>query len=312
MTQKIPPQEILQLTHTFLTTQVFPVLDWPELEQAVDHWIGRHDGVRSMFVDTLPALVYDALGGYPEKVVPLNSSWLLYLIAARVFDDIQDGEGEGRPWNKFGLSLALPLGIGLMSAGGVCLSHNTFDGETARALQQMFCRVGVGAAQAQQYELIRGRDDDTLENYFSHIIGATAKIFAVGTRAGGYLYGVEGKMLDALSDYGFNVGMKSAIIDDCQDLMASEYSSSDLVNGRYRLPILYAMAQPDSHRQIQLQALLTEAKHDQTAVGEAVALLETMGAITWCLNLAQVYRQKALDTVTGFPENVREVLAEYV
>lgn len=312
MPLKSSPQEILQLTHTFLKMQVFPALAWPELERSVEHWLSRHDGVQSMVIDVLPALAYGALGGHPKTALPLNSSWVLYLIAARVFDDVQDNEGEGRPWNEFGLSQALPVGVGLMSAAGVCLSDSSFDGNIARALQHMFSMVGVKAAQAQRYERTDTLYNTSLENYFAHIIGTTAQVFALGAQAGGYLYGVEEVWLRALSRYGFNSGMKSAILDDCQDLVGSEYASSDLENGRYRLPVLYALAQPDTHLRSCLQAVLKEIAEGKSSASEAVELLHRMGAITWCLNLAQVYQQKALDSLTLLPKDTQEVLAEYV
>ena len=78
MPLKSSPQEILQLTHTFLKMQVFPVLAWPELERSVEHWLSRHDGVQSIVIDVLPALAYGALGGHPKTALPLNSSWVLY------------------------------------------------------------------------------------------------------------------------------------------------------------------------------------------------------------------------------------------
>ena len=265
-----------------------------------------------MFTDTLPALVYGAFGGCVEKVVPMNSGWLLYLIAARVFDDIQDGEGDGRPWNRHGLSHALPVGIGLMSAATVCLSHQTADEDTLRSLYHMFGVAGVEAAQAQWNELDSGvLESDALDAYFTHIIGATAKIFAAGAWAGGCLFGAEEQTLKALYEYGYDVGMKFAILDDCQDLMASEYSSSDLASGRYRLPVLYAMAQPDHPAQPQLRTLLREANRSEVTVTAAIDLLDEMGAIAWSLDLAQVYQQKALAALEILPEDVKGMLAAY-
>jgi len=314
MPEKISPHDILQSTHAFLKTRILPTLNWPELDIAVDHWINRHEGdPNNMFTDTLPAIVSVAFGKHVEMVVPMNSGWLLYLIAARVFDDIQDGEGNGRPWNRHGLSHTLPVGIGLMSAATVCLSHQTADADTLRSIYHMFGMTGVEAAQAQWNERI---DDvwgsDALDAYFAHIIGATAKVVAVGAWAGGFLSGAKGQTLKALYDYGYNVGMKFAILDDCQDLIASEYSSSDLVNGRYRLPVLYAMGQPDHSARSQLRILLQGAKNSKATEIQAVKLLDEMGAIAWSLNLAQVYQQKALGVLDVLSKDVKETLAAHV
>lgn len=312
MPEKTSSRDILQLTHSFLTTQILPNLNWSELDWAVDHWVNRHVDSKSMVVDALPALVYGALGGSVETALPLNSSWLLYLIAARVFDDIQDGEGEGHPWNRRGLLLALPVGIGLMSTAAVCLSQQQADHDTLRSLYHLFGLTGVGAAQAQRNEQIEPGKSEVLESYFAHIIGATAQVFAAGARAGGCLFGASEQTLVALSDFGYNLGMKYAILDDCHDLAGVSSSSSDLANGRYRLPVLYALAQPVSVTQSQLHTMLQKARGDETAIIEVVGLLDELGAIAWSLNLAQVYRNKALAALSGLPEDSLEVLGAYV
>jgi len=312
MSEKSSPHGILQLTHAFLKTQILPDLNWPELDRAVDHWVNRHTEAKGMVVDTLPALVYGALGGCIETALPLNSSWLLYLVAARVFDDIQDGEGEGHPWNRRGWRLALPVGIGLMSAAAVCLSQQQTDQDTVRSLYHLFGLAGVGAAQAQRNEQIESDKSGALESYFAHIIGATAQIFAAGVQSGGHLFGASEQTLKILSDFGYNLGMHYAILDDCHDLVGSPDSSSDVANGRYRLPVLYALAQPTSSVQSQLRILLPKAEGNETAVVEVVGLLNEIGAIAWSLNLAQVYREKALTALSRQPDDSLAVLEAYV
>lgn len=265
-----------------------------------------------MVTDTLPALVYGALGGCVETALPLNGSWLLYLMAARVFDDIQDGEGEGHPWNRQGLLPALPVGIGLMSTAAICLSQQQADRDTLCSLYRLFGLTGVGAAQAQRNERSDPDKNEVLESYFAHIIGATAQVFAAGARAGGCLFGVGEQTLTALSDFGYNLGMKLAILDDCHDLTAGPGSSSDVVNGRYRLPVLYALAQPVTPAQSQLRRMLQEAQENKAVVADAVGLLDDMGAIAWSLNLAQVYQEKALSALSRLPDKNSGVLAAYV
>jgi geranylgeranyl pyrophosphate synthase len=51
---------------------------------------------------------------------------------------------------------------------------------------------------------------------------------------------------------------------------------------------------------------------DETAVVEVIGLLNEMGSIAWCLNLAQVYRKKALAALSGLSEDSLEVLGAYV
>lgn len=266
-----------------------------------------------MFTDTLPAVVYHSLGGQSADVWPLTGAWLLHLLAARIFDDMQDDEGLARPWMERGPLGALPLGIAVLEAASLCVTHMTEQGATLRDLLQALSRTGMQAARAQAYEPQYDLSPRALEAYFDHIIATTGEVFATGAWLGGRLYGADEPILCALHTFGYNFGLQAAIMDDCLDVqpVVDGQGVSDLVNGRFRLPVLYAAAQVDHPIQPELLTRLQEPL-SVTQASEVMNLLEEMGAIDWSLHVAAVFREKAIAALSSVPEPARSVLATYV
>lgn len=297
-------QNILQETYCFLDTYLLPTLDWPDLSDAV---IFRRQAQRSdtaVFSDTLPLVVYQALGGEPVEALPLNACWLLHLLAARVFDDIQDEEGSDHPWQHGGLRQALPTGIGLQAAATLGLAHLKCDVETLAALLEVFGRATAVAARAQSLETGSDLADGALDRYFAHIGATTAEVFGAGAWAGGRLYYNEAEYLEALYTFGYNFGLYVAILDDCLD-------EADVAYGRFRLPVLYAASLHEHPVHPELLALLSQPALAQH-VGRVQHLLSEMGAVIWSANLATAFRQKAVDALQALPQSVQEALIPYV
>lgn len=281
--------------------------------QAMDCWRRRHtEPGATMFTDALPAMVYHSLGGKSADIWPVTGSWLLHLLAARIFDDMQDGEGVEQPWMQRGPMLALPLGIGILEAASLCLTHLTNQGDTLRDILQILSQTGMQAARAQAYEPLRDLSEMALEAYFDHIIATTGEVFAAGAWVGGRLCEADESILHALRTFGYNYGLQVAILDDCQDVQSPDgQGDSDLVKGHFRLPLLYAVSQSEHPVQPYLLNLLQNPLSSTKAM-EVVGILEEMAAIDWSLRAATVFREKAIAALSGVPEPARSELLVYV
>jgi geranylgeranyl pyrophosphate synthase len=279
----------------------------------MDCWQQRHTRPgATMFTDVLPAVVYHSLGGKSADIWPITGSWLLHLLAARIFDDMQDGEGLARPWMQRGPALALPLGIGILGAASLCLTYLADQGDTFRDILQVLSQTKMQASRAQAREPLRDLSEMALEAYFEHIIATTGEVFAAGAWMGGRLYGADESILRALNAFGYNYGLQVAILDDCQDVQAIDgQGDSDLVKGHFRLPLLYAVAQTEHPAQPCLLNLLQNPLSSTQAM-EVVGLLEEMAAIDWSLRAAAVFREKAILALSGIPEPAQSELLAYV
>ena len=79
----------------------------------------------------LPLLVYAALGGLPDKAIPLAATWYLYNHALDIFDDVQDRDGSNQlPWNLWEPSRAVNAGLSILGICNKCLSNLDTEFET--------------------------------------------------------------------------------------------------------------------------------------------------------------------------------------
>ncbi|MBV9662159.1 MAG: polyprenyl synthetase family protein, partial [Acidimicrobiales bacterium] len=89
----------------------------------------------------------------------------------------------------------------------------------------------------------------TEEAYFSSIGGKTASLMATAGRIGGITAAAQWAHVEALTEYGYSVGMAFQIWDDIRDLVSTEDelgkpAGHDMVEGTYTLPVLRALEVP--------------------------------------------------------------------
>ena len=303
-------------TYEFIRAHILPVIDWTKFESTVGYWIDRRENasVKSNYSDVLPTLSYTALGGDADISVPLAAAWMFYILGARVLDDIQDQDALDKPWTEGGLGQSIPIGVTLLSTTNICLSHLDTDAVTFQELLASFGRTAALAAKHQSFPTNSYASAESLEQYFTHIIATTAELFAVGAWAGGRLYTTDEKILQSLRDFGFGLGMKTAIVLDCRDLKpASPDKPSDLTVGSYKLPVLYAVSTLTDHPD---HGLLVKLLHEGDLSGDrldtVVGILEDMGALSWSVQVALEYGKKARLALDPLPDTAKKVLVDYV
>jgi heptaprenyl diphosphate synthase len=140
--------------------------------------------------------------------------------------------------------------------------------------------------------------DRTEEGYCSAIEGKTASLFATSCRVGGMVSGVGEPTLDALSRFGFHLGMCFQIVDDVLDVTASDAdlgkpAGQDIVEGVYTLPVIYGIASSPDLRTLLGQPLDPEER-------DRVRQLATAnGAVDAALSVARDHAAKADESLAG-------------
>lgn len=89
----------------------------------------------------------------------------------------------------------------------------------------------------------------TEESYVASIGGKTASLMATAARVGGVTFGAAPAEVEALTGYGYSLGMTFQIWDDIKDLISTDDdlgkpAGHDMVEGTYTLPVLRALAIP--------------------------------------------------------------------
>jgi heptaprenyl diphosphate synthase len=126
--------------------------------------------------------------------------------------------------------------------------------------------------------------------------------------------GVGAPPLDALTRYGFHLGMCFQIVDDVLDITATDAAlgkpaGQDLVEGVYTLPVIHAIATTPALRDALGHPL------DSEQLAEVRRLAVSDGAIDGALGMARDHAAKAggaLDGAEGLAPDVCDALTRLV
>jgi len=136
------------------------------------------------------------------------------------------------------------------------------------------------------------------ESYLSSIEGKTASLMAASCRVGGMVSEVSADTLDALTQFGYHLGMCFQVVDDVLDVTHTQAelgkpAGNDVHEGVYTLPVIYALA--SSH---ELRTLLGR-KLDRPQVARAVDLIATPEVVEASMTVARTHATKASEALTG-------------
>lgn len=167
--------------------------------------------------------------------------------------------------------------------------------EIAGLLAQTIGELCRGQVQELQHLFDVNR---TEEDYTSAIEGKTAALFATACRVGAMACDVGEPTVDALVRFGHHLGMCFQIVDDVLDLTGTDlelgkHAGQDLVEGVYTLPVIYALTDCASLRDMLGGPL------DAERLAEARRLARTNGALDTALGVARDHAAKATEALYG-------------
>ena len=134
------------------------------------------------------------------------------------------------------------------------------------------------------------------ETYLEIVRQKTASLFAASAEAGGILGQATEQQIQALAEYGLNLGMAFQIKDDALDYVGRSDQlgkpvALDLAQGKISLPIIAALKKTDR---------IKSALHAQNAQ-EVTRLLQETGGLAYAMNRAQEYARKAQAALSTLP-----------
>lgn len=146
--------------------------------------------------------------------------------------------------------------------------------------------------------------DMTMRNYLKQIQGKTAQLFALSCYAGAYEKDAE-KMANSAYQIGNNIGMAFQIIDDVLDYtqdtkVAGKPMMSDLKNGIYTAPLLFAMQE---NRKVFEPYISKKDQITEEEIKEVYELVRLYQGEERAKELANKYTKKALKQIQRLPEH---------
>ncbi|GMQ85433.1 MAG: hypothetical protein BMS9Abin07_0999 [Acidimicrobiia bacterium] len=150
------------------------------------------------------------------------------------------------------------------------------------------------------------------DGYYQVIGGKTASLIRTSARLGAMTSGADEESIEAISDWAWEMGLVFQMTDDVLDLVADEQflgkpAGSDIREGVYTLPVLYAAGGPDGD---EIRALLgTSAPTDQGEIDRVIGLTVSGGHVDRVVDEATErirVAEKAADRIAS--EELRAIL----
>jgi len=167
----------------------------------------------------LTLLAYEAVGGTDlTPVIPVAAAVELVHTATLVHDDINDHGSmrRGRPTvnARWGRTFALLTGDYLFTKVYELMAPY-------RDLNVVFAEATVALVEGETLQAAAAKSGQLDRETYTRIIAKkTASLFAAATKLGALLGGAPKEQVEALEQYGFNLGLAFQIIDDILDLIA--------------------------------------------------------------------------------------------
>lgn len=247
-----------------------------------------------------PSVSTDVIaGGVAVELVHLGS-----LYHDDVMDEATSRRGVESANARWGNLVAILAGDFLLArASEIAAALGT---EVAALLARTIGQLCEGEVGQLRYAFNTAR---TEEAYLSSIAGKTASLMATAARIGGLTTGAPRPFVDALTEYGYSVGMTFQIWDDVRDLVATEDdlgkpAGHDMLEGTYTLPVLRALSVPGIGDDL---ASLLGSPLDPPSLDKARDLVLSTSAIESSIETGRAWASRASDALEPLRANGGQV-----
>jgi geranylgeranyl pyrophosphate synthase len=293
----------------------------PEQAQDLDAQLGHVLATPGKRVRPALTLLASRLWGHNDAEMPVKMATAVELlhIATLVHDDTVDHadtrRGHQTASKLWGRNVAVLIGdfVFATSAMYVCDTNNV-------RLVRRFAETITELARGELNEIYTAwQPGVTLKDYNDRIYDKTASLFCTAAESGAVLGRGDDKSVQAVRDYGYNIGMAYQVYDDLLDYSATSEqlgkpAGHDLGEGIITLPAILA-AESGASKEIDA---LFNAPEEQRAelLPNTVDIIKNTGALEKTHEVANNYIETAIRSLDGIPpsESLDSLLslAEYV
>ncbi len=309
-----PAQEDLALVEATLES-IKQVDDFPALQKMLEHVLGA-GGKR---IRPAIALLAGHFGDYrTEHMVPLAASIELLHTATLVHDDVIDASAtrRGRPTANALFDNAASVMLGdYMFAHAANLIARTNNIEVVKLFSKTLMKMASG--ELTQDMSAYDYSQDTMA-YFHRVSGKTASLFATSAQGGAMVAASGASTVEALRNFGENVGMAFQIVDDILDFTGDEQAmgkpvGSDLMQGTLTLPSLLLM---ERHPRKNPVEKLFRGRKKNEYLAQALEMIINSDIIPESYDVARDFHRRALASLEPLPDNAAKTalaeIADYV
>ena len=258
------------------------------------------------------------MSGYSGGHAALYASVVEFIhTATLVHDDIIDASelrrGRQAAHSRWGNDVTVLLGDFLyIKAMSLALTQDSLD------FIRLLCDVTLRMIEGELYQLTKnGVIDLTEDEHLDIIRRKTAYLFAGLAKIGGMLGTATREQLDALWEYGLNIGMAFQLVDDLLDFTGEEVVlgkpvGGDLREGKMTLPILHLMARGDARADTLIRKIVTSQDATVEEWRELRASLVQSRSIEYAYRKAGLFVEAAKKALCVFPPSTERDALMYL
>ncbi len=236
-----------------------------------------------------------ACGGEPDEAVDISAAWLLFYVAAHIFDNVEDLDDPEAWYAKYTPAVALNTGCGLFFTAALALNdlHNRPQASAAaREIQRVF--------QEQMLIMSSGQHDDltlqqiNLDQYWKIAEGKSGAFFDLACWAGARLACDNPTKLWHFKEFGQHLGLLLQLLDDLSDINPAPGSRfiARPAELYHSFVMAYAMSVLPEVQRKQLLDNLELSSQDEQAAHQVYDILQNSGIDLYLLT--EIERQRSL------------------
>ena len=155
---------------------------------------------------------------------------------------------------------------------------------------------------------VQNNIETTMDDYAKVIEGKTASLFAAACEVGPIIANQDAATVQALRDYGMNLGMAFQVIDDVLDYSSTREKigkavGDDFREGKMTAPVLFAIEQADDSEKEFWQRTLGDKNQNEGDLEKAQKLITKHAALKQGMNLAHNYGDQAIKSLNALPDS---------
>ena len=276
----------------------------PKIVYDAIRWIPLSGGKRLRPILTM--LSCEAVGGIPEKTIPLGVALEYLHNSTLIHDDIIDKDKWRRglltTHEKFGLPIAIIAGDALIGETYRMLSYMAPPEMKAATFKEIIRSIADAAKNIYEGEAMDvefgSRFDVSLSEYMVMIEKKTGQLYWLAGKGGALIGKGSREQIENLASYGLYFGVMFQIKDDLlniltdQKILGKQLVGRDIPNGKRTLMLTHALSQANKTQKKRLNAVVGNEKASQQDVLGIIDIFHEIGSIEYAQNVLRDFRDK--------------------
>lgn len=228
-------------------------------------------------------------------------------VATLLHDDVIDAADMRR--GKKAAHLVFGTSETVLTGDYLLAKSLSIAGETGKmAIIQLAARITSEMAQGELLQMKNQRNPKlTQDDYFKIVNSKTAVLMQAACESGAILADASKDVVARISNYGKNMGIAFQIADDILDYTAEtqilgKNVGADLREGKLTLPVIYTLQKASEKERAFIEKLIQDVHFSYSDFEKLIDIMENRGSLIFCLEQAQIYAQKARESLMEIPE----------